>query len=39
MSQVLADPTLVAADGFHPSDAGHARLADAWWAEVRKRLE
>ena len=39
MSQVLADPTLVAADGFHPSDAGHTRLADAWWAEVRKRLE
>jgi acyl-CoA thioesterase-1 len=39
MSQVLADPTLVAGDGFHPSDAGHARLAEAWWAEVSKRLE
>ena len=38
MGEILADPGLVAADGFHPSDAGHARLADAWWAEMRKVL-
>jgi acyl-CoA thioesterase I len=38
MGQVLTDPSLVAPDGFHPSDAGHARLAEAWWAEVRKLL-
>jgi lysophospholipase L1-like esterase len=39
MSQVLTVPALVARDGFHPSDAGHARLAASWWAEIRKVLE
>lgn len=39
MSEVLAHRDLVAADGFHPSDAGHARLADAWWQEIRRLLE
>ncbi|MGI8915497.1 MAG: SGNH/GDSL hydrolase family protein [Chloroflexota bacterium] len=39
MSQILADPSLVASDGFHPSDAGHRRLAEAWWAEISKLLE
>lgn len=38
MGEILSDPGLVAADGFHPSDAGHARLADAWWTEIRKAL-
>ena len=39
MSQVLTDPSLVASDGFHPSDAGHAHLAASWWQEIRKLLE
>lgn len=38
MSQVLTNPSLVAPDGFHPSDSGHARLAAAWWTEVSKLL-
>lgn len=38
MGEVLADPTLVAADGFHPSDLGYARLADAWWQVIKPFL-
>lgn len=38
MSRVLADPRLVAADGFHPSDAGHAELAQAWWTAITGAL-
>lgn len=38
MYQILTDAGLVASDGFHPSDAGHARLALAWWEEIRKLL-
>jgi lysophospholipase L1-like esterase len=34
MSRVLTDSRLVAGDGFHPSDAGHAQLAQVWWEAI-----
>jgi lysophospholipase L1-like esterase len=39
MSRILTDPALVARDGFHPSDAGHAELAESWWRQIRPLLE
>ncbi|MCL4543441.1 MAG: SGNH/GDSL hydrolase family protein, partial [Chloroflexi bacterium] len=34
MGRVLADPSLVSADGFHPSDAGYRELARRWWSAI-----
>jgi len=39
LTEILAHPNLVAMDGFHPSDAGYARLADAWWQEISRLLD
>lgn len=39
MGEILTNPALVALDGFHPSDLGHARLAAAWWEEMRGLLD
>ncbi len=25
-------------DGFHPSNTGHARIADIFWAQIQPRL-
>lgn len=38
MSDVLSDGNLVAADGFHPSDAGYRRLADRFWEQIEPLL-
>jgi acyl-CoA thioesterase-1 len=38
LSSVPVDDSLFSADGFHPSNAGYARLADAFWAEIAPRL-
>lgn len=38
LSSVPVDDSLFAADGFHPSNAGHARLADAFWGEIAPRF-
>ncbi len=37
-SELAADPSLVSADGFHPSDAGYERLAGAWWQVIARAL-
>jgi acyl-CoA thioesterase-1 len=37
-SEVPAHPEYVAADGYHPSDAGYARWADVMWEAVALRL-
>lgn len=31
--------TLIGEDGLHPTEAGYARIADTFFAEIRKRLE
>lgn len=36
--EVPARPELVAADGYHPSDLGHARWAELMWDAVRSRI-
>jgi lysophospholipase L1-like esterase len=36
--EVPAHPDLVAADGYHPSDAGYARWAELMWAGLRPRV-
>lgn len=37
-SDVLADASLVAADGFHPSDTGYRRIADRFWEQIKPML-
>ena len=37
-SNNTADPTDSSADGFHPSDGGYQKLADAYWPLMRPRL-
>ena len=34
-SDLVAHPEYVSADGFHPSAAGYARLADLFWAQMQ----
>jgi lysophospholipase L1-like esterase len=36
--EVPRRPELIAADGYHPSDAGHARWAELVWRGVERRL-
>jgi acyl-CoA thioesterase-1 len=36
--EVPRRPELLAADGYHPSDAGHARWAELMWAEIARRI-
>jgi lysophospholipase L1-like esterase len=36
--QVPGHPELFAADGYHPSDAGYARWAEAVWHAIARRL-
>jgi lysophospholipase L1-like esterase len=36
--EVPARPALVAGDGYHPSDLGHARWAELLWAGVERRI-
>jgi lysophospholipase L1-like esterase len=36
--EVPARPELLAADGYHPSDAGYARWAELMWEGVRARV-
>lgn len=38
LSMVPIDDSLFSSDGFHPSNEGHARLADAFWGEISPRL-
>jgi lysophospholipase L1-like esterase len=38
LSALPLDPSLFAIDGFHPSTAGHARIAELFWAEIGPRL-
>jgi len=38
LSTVPLDDSLFSGDGFHPSNEGHARLADAFWGEIAPRL-
>ena len=35
LSALPIDDSIFAADGFHPNNAGHQRIADAFWAEMR----
>ena len=37
-SEVPGRPELVAGDGYHPSDAGHARWAELMWQGIARRL-
>ncbi|MBI4638517.1 MAG: SGNH/GDSL hydrolase family protein [Candidatus Rokubacteria bacterium] len=37
-AEVPSRPELVAADGYHPSDAGHARWAELMWTGVDARI-
>ncbi|HEU5320341.1 MAG TPA: SGNH/GDSL hydrolase family protein [Methylomirabilota bacterium] len=37
-AEVPARPELVAADGYHPSDLGHARWAELVWAGLERRI-
>jgi acyl-CoA thioesterase I len=34
-SELASHPELIASDGFHPSTAGYARLADLFWAQIQ----
>jgi hypothetical protein len=34
-SDLVAHPEYVSSDGFHPSSAGYARLADLFWAQMQ----
>ena len=34
-SDLVAHPEYVSGDGFHPSSAGSARLADLFWAQMQ----
>jgi len=36
--EVPRRPDLIAADGYHPSDAGYARWAEAMWQGLRSRI-
>lgn len=36
--EVPLKPELIAADGYHPSDAGYARWAELMWAGVQMRM-
>jgi lysophospholipase L1-like esterase len=38
LSAVPVDDSLFSGDGFHPSNEGHRKLADAFWAEIAPRL-
>lgn len=38
LSSLPLDDSLFATDGFHPSNEGHTRLADAFWGEIAPRL-
>jgi acyl-CoA thioesterase I len=37
-AEVPARPELVAADGYHPSDAGYARWAELVWPAIERRI-
>ena len=37
--EVPRRPDLIAADGYHPSDQGHARWAELMWRGVERRLD
>lgn len=37
-TDVLADASLVAADGFHPSDTGYRRIAERFWEQIEPLL-
>lgn len=37
-SEVPSRPELVAADGYHPSDAGYARWAELMWRGIERRV-
>ncbi len=34
-SDLASHPEFIASDGFHPSTAGYARLADLFWAQIQ----
>jgi acyl-CoA thioesterase-1 len=36
--EVPRRPELLAADGYHPSDAGYARWAELMWAEITRKI-
>ena len=38
LSTIPFSPSFFAIDGFHPSNAGHRRIAEAFLAEIRPRL-
>ena len=38
LSALPIDDSIFAFDGFHPNDAGHQRIADAFWAEMARAL-
>jgi lysophospholipase L1-like esterase len=38
LSAVPLDDSLFSGDGFHPSNEGHRKLADAFWGEIAPRL-
>lgn len=38
LSAAPLDDSLFSGDGFHPSNEGYARLADAFWEEIAPRL-
>jgi lysophospholipase L1-like esterase len=37
-AEIPGRPELIAADGYHPSDLGHARWAELVWSGVERRL-
>jgi len=38
LSALPIDDSIFASDGFHPNNAGHQRIADAFWAEMARAL-